>query len=260
MEKQKYLLHSVKNAMKILHLFSLDKPELGVTEISSEIGISISSTHRLLSTLLKKGYLKQNKRNKKYSLGFSLLGLTGVIVETMEIHKESKPILNDLAEQLGETVYLNVLEGPEVVYIHKVESKHPFRFYAHIGKRNPAYCSSAGKVILAHQSKEVINSILQMELIPYTPNTVTDPEKLRKELTDIKNVGYSVAIEEFREGVVSIAVPVRDYTGEVIAAINLVGPKQRMLEDQFLRYNQHLQIAGRKLSRILGFTEKVNTK
>ena len=99
-----------------------------------------------------------------------------------------------------------------------------------------------------------------MELIPCNPNTITDPEKLQKDLIDIKIMGYSVAIDEFREGVVSIAVPVRDYTGEVIAAINLVGPKQRMFEDQFPRYIQNLQIAGRKLSRILGFNEKVNTK
>ncbi|CAG9614931.1 HTH-type transcriptional regulator XynR [Bacillus rhizoplanae] len=260
MEKRDYLLHSVKNAMRILRLFSMDEPELGVTQIASRIGLNKSSTHRLISTLLKEEYLEKNERNSKYRLGLSLLGLHGVITNTMEIYRESLPILQDLVEQLGETVHINVLEGNDVVYLHKVECKHPVRLLSDIGKRNPAYCSSAGKVILAYQSEDLINTVLHSKLIPYGPNTITVPKKLRENLMDIKRIGYSIAIEELHEGVVSIAVPVRDYTENVVAAISVVGPTQRMLEHQFPVYIQTLNLAGMKLSEQLGFIETIKSK
>ncbi|MFC4766520.1 IclR family transcriptional regulator [Effusibacillus consociatus] len=258
MDRRDYLLHSVKNAMRILRLFSMDEPELGVTQISSRLGLSKSSTHRLIATLLKQGYLEKNEINSKYRLGLALLGLTGVITNTLEIHRESLPILQDIVEQLGEAAHLGVLEGNDVVYLHKVECKHPVRLLSHIGKRNPAYCSSAGKVILAYQSEEVIHRVLESELYPYGPNTITNPEKLRENLMDIRCKGYSIAIDELHEGVVSIAVPVRDYTGAVIAAISVVGPKQRMSEHQSPYHIQILHLAGQKLSKQLGFIETDN--
>jgi DNA-binding IclR family transcriptional regulator len=260
MDKRDYLLHSVKSAMRILRLFSTEEPELGVSEMASRIELSKSSTHRLILTLLKEGYLEKNEINRKYLLGLSLLGLTGIITNTMEIHKESLPILEYLVEQLGETVHINVLEENDVVYIHKVECKHPVRLLSDIGKKNPAYCSSAGKVILAYQSKEMINRVLQSELSPYGPNTITESEKLRENLINIKLLGYSVAIEELHEGVVSIAVPVRDYTEEVIAAISVVGPIQRMHDHKFSTYIQILQLSAMKLSQQLGFFENVKSK
>ena len=260
MDRGNCLLSSVKNAMRILRLFSMEEPELGVTQIASRLELSKSSAHRLISTLSKKGYLEKNEKNSKYRLGLSLLGLTGIITNYSEIHKESLPILKELVGELGETAHVNVLEERDVVYLHKVECLHPVRLLSHIGKRNPAYCSSAGKVILAYQSKDLINNILESELVSHGPNTITDPEQLQKNLVDIKQKGYSIAIEELHEGVVSIAVPVRDYTEEVIAAISVVGPKYRMAEHDFPCYVHTLQLAGQKLSRKLGFmgTMKIN--
>jgi IclR family transcriptional regulator, KDG regulon repressor len=258
MQKRDYLLQSVKNAMQILRLFSVDQPELGVTQIAAKIGLSKSSAHRLISTLVKKGYLEKNEKNNRYRLGLSLLGLTGVIINHMEIHRESLPFLQDLVEQLEETVHINVLEGNDVVYLHKIECKHPVRLLSDIGKRNPAYCSSAGKVILAYQSKELIDHFLQSALLPYGPNTITDPEKLLENLMEVQSKGYSIAIDELHEGVVSIAVPVRDYTEEVIAAISVVGPKQRMPVHKFPDYVQILHLAGQKLSRQLGYMGAFN--
>jgi IclR family transcriptional regulator, KDG regulon repressor len=260
MSKEGYLLSSVKNAMKILRLFSVEEPELGVTQIASKIGLSKSSTHRLILTLLKEGYIVKNKDNSRYRLGLSLLALSGVVINHMEIHRESLPILKDLVKHLGETVHINVLEGNNVVYLHKVECNHPVPLLSGIGKRNPAYCSSAGKVILAYQKKELINKVLQSELSSYGPGTITNPQKLRENLLEIKHKGYSISIDELHEGVISIAVPVRDYTEEVIAAISVVGPKHRMSEPRFENYVQILNRAGEKLSIQLGCIETVKTR
>lgn len=253
MERRDYLLHSVKNAMRILRLFSMDELELGVTEIASRLGLSKSTAHRLISTLSKKGYLEKNEANNKYYLGLAILSLTGIITTHMEIHREALPILQDLVEHVGETAHIGVLEEEDVVYLHKVECKHPVRLLSHIGKRNPAFCSSAGKVILAYQSNEVIARVVHSDLYRYGPNTITDPGKLRQNLLEIKRTGYSVSIDELHEGVVSIAAPVRDYTGEVIAAISVVGPKQRMPCGQFPHFIQNITLAAQKLSLQLGF-------
>ncbi|MFP7484501.1 IclR family transcriptional regulator [Priestia filamentosa] len=260
MSKEGYLLSSVKNAMKILRLFSIEEPELGVTEIASKIGLSKSSTHRLILILLQEGYIVKNKDNSRYRLGLSLLTLSGVIINHKEIHRESLPILQDLVKQLGETVHINVLEGSDVVYLHKVECNHPVPLLSGIGERNPAYCSSAGKVILAYQKKELINKVLQSKLSSYGPDTITNPQKLRENLLEIKSKGYSISIDELHEGVVSIAVPVRDYTEEVIAAISVVGPKHRMSEHLFGDYVQTLNCAGERLSIKLGCIETVKTR
>lgn len=257
MEKRDYSLSSVRNGMKILRLFTADEPVWGVTEMAERVGLSKSSAHRLIATLHKQGYLEREK-NGKYRLGLALLSLTGIITAQTELYRESLPILKELAEELGETVHINVLEGSHVVYLHKVECKQPVRLLSDIGKRNPAHCSSAGKVLLAYQGQEAICRFLQKnELRSYGPNTITDPEDLLDNLMQIKRQGYSIAVEEMHEGVVSIAIPVSDYTGEVTAAISVVGPLQRMTENRFSVYVKTLQKSGRKLSEKLGYIESV---
>ncbi|MEW9670937.1 IclR family transcriptional regulator [Ammoniphilus sp. 3BR4] len=253
MENREYLIQSVRNALRILRLFSAERSELGITEIASDLSLSKSTAHRLVTALVQKGYLEKNEQNDRYLLGWALLGLSGIITTHLEIHREALPILNHLVEQLGEAIHIGVLEGQEIVYLHKVECKHPVRLQSNIGKRNPAFCSSAGKVILAFQGKEVIESVLQSKLLPYGPNTITDPAKLLHCFEEIKQLGYSLAIEELHEGVTSLAVPVRDYSGEVIAAISVVGPKERMPERKFPFYIENLKRAAEELSNQLGY-------
>jgi IclR family KDG regulon transcriptional repressor len=239
--------------MRILRLFSAAETELGVTEIAFRIGISKSSAHRLISTLLKKGYLEKNDANRKYRLGLSVLALSGVITAEMELQRSSLTILHNVVDELGESAHIGILEGNDVVYVHKVECRHPVRLLSDIGNRVPAYCSSAGKVILAYQSQELVETVLHAGLYPYGPNTITDPEKLRDNLKEIRRTGYSVAVDELHEGAVSIAVPVRDHTGAVIAAIGIAGPKQRMTADKFPACIRHLRLQGQKLSEQLGY-------
>lgn len=251
--EREYLIQSVRNALRILRLFSTERQELGITEMGSELALSKSTVHRLVSALVQKGYLEKNEQNDRYQLGWALLGLNGIITTHLEIHREALPILNQLVEQLGEAIHIGVLEGHEIVYLHKVECKHPVRLLSNIGKRNPAIYTSAGKAILAYQGKEKIDSILQSELIPYGPNAITDPAKLKHCFEEIKQLGYSLAIEELHEGVTSLAVPVRDYTEEVIAAISVVGPKERMDESKFPFYIENLKKAADELSKQLGY-------
>lgn len=249
-----YLIHSVKKALQILRLFTPDRPEWGITEVSSSLGLSKSTTHRLMATLTNRGYLEKNLENDRYQLGLALLTLSGVLMTHHDIYRESIPLLNRLVEQLGEAAHIGILEDRDIVYLHKVESRHPVRLLSHIGKKNPAHCSSAGKAILAYQTEENILEFLQGNpLAPYGPNTITDADAFLKDLQLVCQNGYSLAVEELHAGVASLAVPVRDYTGEVTAALNIVGPTERMTNDVIPMCIDKLKQAAAELSKKLGY-------
>jgi DNA-binding IclR family transcriptional regulator len=255
MEKSDQLLHSVKNALVILRLFSNDRPELGITEITSILGLNTSTVHRLVTTLTRKGFLEKSDKSRRYRLGLAFLGLGEIITTHMELHREAQPILESLVDQLGETVHIGVLEEDKVIYLHKVNCKHPVRLQSAIGKEHPVYCTATGRAILAYQSKNIIESVLQSELPSFTQNTMTDPVRLREYLAEVKKKGYAFSIDELHEDVVSIAVPVRDYTGEVIASISIAGPKERIPQSKFNYFISTLTLAGQNLSTNLGYVD-----
>src|SRR5690606_26577172 len=146
-----YLLQSVRNAMKILRLFSAERPELGITEMAQLLDLRKSTVHRLVKTLTEHDFLEKTEKGAKYRLGLALLGLSGVMTTNEEILRESVSVLQQLVDQLGEAAHVSVLEGTDIVYLHKVECRHPVRLLSHIGRRNPAYCTSSGQVLLAYK-------------------------------------------------------------------------------------------------------------
>jgi DNA-binding IclR family transcriptional regulator len=252
MAENNYLLHSVRNAMKILRLFSAERPELGITEISQLLDLRKSTAHRLVKILTEHGFMEKTEKGSKYQLGLAILGLSGVITTNEEILKESVAILENLVDQLGEAAHVSVLEGTDIVYLHKVECRHPVRLLSYIGRRNPAFCTSSGQVLLAYLKEDMLDASLPQELHPLGPNTITDKDALKRKLAEIRKQGFSIAVEELHEGAVSMAVPVRDFTGEVVAAITMVGPTQRIQENQYDTYIDILKKAGEKLTRQLG--------
>ncbi|WP_286885853.1 IclR family transcriptional regulator [Aneurinibacillus sp. UBA3580] len=225
---QDYLLSSVKNALRILRSFSIDEPEKKVTELALSLGLGKSTVSRLLATLASEGFVIKDPETQKYRLGLSILNLNTVATSNLEINRESFPTLQRLVNEIMETAHIAVLEGTDVVYLNKVECKHPVQILSHIGRRNPVHCTSSGKVILANQEEEVIEQFIENGLQKYTINTITDPHDFRATLKTIREQGYAISIEEIREGVASIAAPIRDYTGKVVYAISVIGPIHRM--------------------------------
>ena len=155
-KKKTATLQSVQNGLQILKLFTIEKSVWGLTEIANTLQLNKSTVSRLVTDLVAEGFLQKEQR--KYSLGFSLLSMSGVITSHLEIHRESKDILKKLVDDLGETAHIAVLEGKEITYVHKIECKNPVRLLSSVGKKNPISCTSAGKVLLAFQSDESIDA------------------------------------------------------------------------------------------------------
>ena len=180
--------------------------------------------------------------------------MSGVITSHLEIHRESKDILKKLVADLGETAHIAVLEGKEITYVHKIECQNPVRLLSSIGKKNPVSCTSAGKVLLAFKSSDMINSLIDEAGLPQMgPNSLTDSDQLKEQLIQIKEQGYSICIDEMHENVVSIAASVRDYTGDVVAAVSVVGTSERIHDQKVYQFVETIIEAAKEISIRLGY-------
>lgn len=180
--KNPQILSSVSNALRILKSFSTFKPTLKVSELSESLGLAKSTISRLLSTLAHEGFVVKDKKTGAYRLGISVLTLGGIVTNELEIHNEASPVMHKLVSETGETAHLAVLDGLSTIYIHKEECNHPVRILTHLGRKNPAYCTSSGKVLLAYDEKKLVEEIIRQGLKKYTANSISEPEKLLEEL------------------------------------------------------------------------------
>ncbi|WP_308162269.1 IclR family transcriptional regulator [Bacillus sp. ISL-18] len=251
-EKESHL-SSVKNALRILQSFTMDEPEKKISDLSAALGLNKSTVSRTMTTLASEGFVFKDPETKKYRLGLSILSLSGIVSSQMDIYRESQPVLNRLVENIGETAHISVLDQLDVIYLQKVECNHPVRFLTHIGKRNPPYCTSSGKVLLAHSPEEVANQVIAKGLKKFTKNTLTNPQKLRTYLKQVKENGYASSTEEILEGVTSIAAPIFDYRGKVIAALSVVGPTQRIQQHKIQGLAKKVMSAAKEVSQRMGY-------
>lgn len=246
-------LSSVENALKILETFTIDDTEKRVTQIANELGLAKSTVSRLIKTLHSYGYVKKNPESQKYSLGTKILSLYSSLMSEMEIVKEANPYLEELAQETSESVQLAELEGSDVIYTEQIKSSFPIQIFAHIGRINPIHCTSSGKLLLAYQEVEVIEDILSQKLEKYTSTTITDPTILKKELLEIRSLGYCYIENEFIDGIVSIAAPIRDYNKKVVAAVSLVGPIQRINSSKSKYFINKVVETAKKISIEMGY-------
>ncbi|MBM7714302.1 DNA-binding IclR family transcriptional regulator [Bacillus thermophilus] len=245
-------LSSVTNALRILRLFTPKRQELSFTDIVRHTNLPKSSTHRMIATLVKEGFLSKNPRTNHYRLGLAILSLGGVIFSHRELYKEALPIVKKLSETLDESAHICLLENMDVVYLFRVESRHPDRLLTQIGRKNPIHCTSEGLCILAFQDKRTTQKLLDSELYPYTPCTITDPNDLRALIADIQQNDYCIMKDTYYENYTSIAAPIRDYTGTVVSSLSVIGHSSRITEKKQDMFITVIQNAAQKISRHLG--------
>jgi len=201
--------------------------ELSVTEIANQLDLSKSTAFGLINTLARKGYLEQNPRDSRYSLGLKLLRLGGAVQRHSILVNRAKPYMEKLVQEFSETVHLTVERNGMVVYIEKIEGEKAIFMQSAIGAENPMYCTAVGKCLLAFMPESKSERLLKkMEPLQRRgPNTITDIAELQKELQTIRERGISIDDEEHVPGLMCIAAPLRNHDGEVVAAISISGAK-----------------------------------
>lgn len=247
------MVKSVSRALDIITLVSMKKGGLGVTEIAKQIDINKSSVYRILSTLVQYGYIEQDAETGKYKLGYKFLEVSSKLLESIDLRAEARPFLQELENETNEVIHLVVYDQGEVVYIEKLEGNETLRMHSKVGKRAPMHCTSVGKAILAHLPSSVVLDILERKGMPvHTDKTITDKEEFLKELSQVRQKGFALDLEENEYGITCIAVPIFDHLGKVIAAVSISGPTMRMTEDRMNTLKSVMVKTGKAISARLG--------
>jgi IclR family transcriptional regulator, KDG regulon repressor len=256
-DKSNYIIQSVAHALDVLEQFRGDTDELGVTELSKRLKLHKNNVFRILATLQSRSYIEQNKANDNYRLGVKCLELGQTFIHQRGMLKQVKPILADLAKKTGETSYISILRGSDVVYLDAVETSSTVRVISRVGLHMPLHATAAGKSLIAHESEEDLRRRFDGDSLPrHTTTTITALNDLLKELEAVRETGYSVDREEWEEGLRCIACPIRDYTRKVIGAISVSGPAHRLTDDRIQEVlAPEVVRASKELSRLLGFRE-----
>ncbi|NIO03922.1 MAG: helix-turn-helix domain-containing protein [Proteobacteria bacterium] len=233
MKHDRYLINSVLRAARILESFSFEKSTYTNSELSKKLHLNKSTVTRLLCSLEKAGFLQRNNKTAEYRLTHRLFRIGSIYINQIGLHSEAMPLLSELASSCKETVHLAVLNEFEVFYLDKVESSQSIGMMSRIGNKSPSYCTGVGKVMLAHLSENDLEKFFcSIELKGHTPNTITDPAKLRLHLHKIREMGYAVDNAEHETEVKCVAAPVRDRAESVIAGISISGPVFRMTQER----------------------------
>ena len=246
-------LSSVKNALQILQCFTMEKPEQRVGEIAQALDLNKSSVSRTIATLASEGFLVKDPETNKFRLGLTIVTLSGVVYNSLDLYQESIPVLKKLVENCGETAHISILDNDSVIYLQKVECNHPVQFLTHIGRRNPPHGTSSGKVLLAYSDPSISASYIAKGLKYYTSQTITDPAIFQEHLAEIRVSGYAESYDEIFEGVNSIAAPIFNFKGKIVAALSVVGPKQRMNSSKMKAIAQQTVRASKEISALLGY-------
>lgn len=249
----------MEKALKIIGILAESGKELALHEIAEKLGIPKSTAHGLISTLYNYNFIEQSSFTGKYKLGLRLFELGNIVANRMDVRTTAAPYIQKLVETIEETVHLTILDKGKVLYIDKRESHQSLRIASQIGMRLPAHCTGVGKVLLAFSPPSEIKKIVATNGLPmFTKNTITDFNKLEKELKRIKIQGYAIDNEEFMEGLRCVAAPLRDHTGKVCAAISISGPVSRLEGEKLELSKKTIIETASEISAKLGYNLKLS--
>lgn len=255
METQKSV-QSVVRAIHLLKCFTLEKRELSLAELAELTKLNKSTAHGIISTLKAQGLIDQNEKTLRYRLGLGILELGETVLGSMNILDIAAPLLEKLSNQVGETVMLGILDGTDVVYIYKHETSQSMRIVTAVGARNPAYCTSLGKAMLAHLSPEQLQRHLPRVLSPKTSNSIQNKPYLLNQLADIRINGYAYENGEAIEGLSCVGAPIFNNQGVASYAISVAAPTMRFDSLKMSQVRVKLQDVATELSTALGYRPK----
>ncbi|HEY3686937.1 MAG TPA: IclR family transcriptional regulator [Streptosporangiaceae bacterium] len=220
-------LETVDRALQMLRAFDREHPDRSVGDLAAELGVHHSNASRLAATLALRGFLERTPDGERYRLGPELRRLGLLSLVERDLVGAAREPMRALVDDLGETVVLSQLDGDETVDIAQLTGAYVIGARQWLGRRSPLHATSDGKAFLAFADPP---PALPRPLEPYTPFTVTDPDRLRREVADARERGWAGADSELEEGLCGVAAPVFDALGGCVAALNVTGPTFRLRE------------------------------
>src|SRR5690554_1053205 len=244
----------IERIARILQLFNFEKHEWGITEIAQKTGLSKSVTYRLLHSMEEYGFIKQNNATKKYGLGMRFFELGQIVKANMDLRTVAKEVMTELSRKCNQTVILCIIDHLQQVCIEKVDGLSIIRIASEVGARIHLHAGASAKLLLAYLPPEERERCYREFGLPrFTKKTITDREQLETELSQIREQGYALSVEERDINLAALAAPVFDYRGEVVASLTLIGPKWDFGPGQARVYIKEIRAAAGEISERLGY-------
>ena len=253
MDEPKYSVKVLEKVIKILNLYTYTEGSFTLDQIARKAGLSKTTAFRILKTLEKHEIFKYSETEEKYGLGLKLMELGGMVYASLSIRKVASPYLDVLAHSLKATILLGIIKDDHLLYIDKRESESIIRVSSYIGLKRPPYYGMLGMTLVAHMPDEQRQKLLQL----YPPGKITDKtvvevRELIHRFNQTKKSGYYIEREEVIVGVRGIGVPIRDFSGNVVAALGACMPEFQVNEKVTQRAIKELTAASTSISKELG--------
>lgn len=244
---------SLARGLAVIRAFSQQKRRLAVSQISQKTGIPRAAVRRCLYTLSQLGYVSSDD-GRTFALRPKILALGHAYLSSTPLATSAQPILDHVTGVLHESCSIAILDGEDILYTARsTTTKRIMSLDLGVGSRLPAFCTSMGRVLLAGLEPGELNTYLaRAKLTPFTNRTVASPSELKEVLNEVRRTGYAIVDQELEIGLRSIAVPVRDPTGKVVAAINIGTQSSRVpISEMEMKFLPRLRDAAEELGMLL---------
>jgi len=244
-DKAQYNVRAVERSLDILGLYRNRNKPLSLTEISAQLGLNKTTSYRLLSTLLNKGYIHYDKETRKYTLGFEIFILGQCLSQSLNIRNIARPHLEKLSEKLGLISHLGVYDNDHVVILEKIfpVRKSSYEMISRVGAILPLHCTSLGKILISSKEDQEIREIMEEKgFFPYTDSTVLDIESFLEHIGEVRKLKYATDDCEHEQYIRCIAYPIyRARKREIVAAISVTGISEEVnnIDQKFLHETLH---------------------
>lgn len=250
--------HNLKSLFKIaeiLDCFSLSERELSVSEIARRTGMPKSTAHRIIDSLRTVGFLDQDSSRERYRLGLRLFEYGSTVLGSMELNRVASPFVEVLTKRSGENVHLCVFNGSHMLLVKRASTTTSKQNTLTMMEESACYSTGVGKATLAFQPDATVRKIVEAGLVGFTPHTITDADRLRQELGEIKSRGYAIDDREHDMDVRCVAAPIRNANGRVFAAISVSGPIRRFGDNRLSALSALVVDNAASISAQLGFVD-----
>lgn len=256
-EESQYTIEIVDLALDVIEgLLAAEGEPQSASQLARRLGINRTRAFRILKTLERRGYVQSIHPTQSYLLGFKFLELAQGVREQVNIYNIAKPVLEELAKESGDSAVLVLLLGDYAVCVERSQGDHVLQVEDPIGRPLPLHIGACPKILLAHMPEQDRERIIrEMELTPFTPNTITDRHELRRRLEEIRVQGYSVDAEDFEVGVYATGAPVRDHSSRVVAGVTVTTPAIRYTPQRGQELISMVVCAANRISAQLGWVE-----
>jgi IclR family pca regulon transcriptional regulator len=252
-------VQSLDRGLAVIRAFDAERPELTLSEVARTTGLTRAAARRFLLTLVELGYVRTDGR--LFALRPKILELGYAYLSSLSLPEIALPHLEQLVERVHESSSVSVLDGDEVVYVARVPTKRIMTVSISVGTRFPAYATSMGRVLLAWRETQWLDGYLaSAKLRALTPHTLADAKSLLAELAGVRERGWALVDQELEEGLRSVAAPIRDPAGRVVAAINVAANASRhRVEELVERIVPELLATARLIDRDLALSSAQHT-